>query len=67
MMKAEPKKKSTTGYAVSSDILEKWKEIGPYSVEMIQQSLQEKSNQLDGESAPLDYETLEVGQAKAQP
>jgi hypothetical protein len=36
MMNAEPKKKSTTGYAVSSDILEKWKEIGPYSVEMIQ-------------------------------
>ena len=39
-MKAEPKKKSTTGYAVSSDLLEKWKEIGPMTVEMIEQGLE---------------------------
>jgi hypothetical protein len=35
-MKTEPKKKSTTGYAVSGDLLDKWREIGPITVDMIE-------------------------------
>ena len=66
-MKAEPKKKSLTGFSVNNDLLEQWKKIGALTVDEIEKGLQEKSDQLDGDSAEIEYETLELGTSKTQP
>jgi|TARA_B110001450_G_C17419706_1_gene399333 hypothetical protein len=63
-MKAEPKKKSLTGFSVNNDLLEQWKKIGALTVDEIEKGLQEKSDQLDGDSAEIEYETLELGTSK---
>ena len=35
IMKAEPKKKSLTGFSVNNDLLEQWKKLGALSVDEI--------------------------------
>lgn len=67
MMKAEPKKKSLAGFSVNNDLLEQWKKIGALTVEDIQKGLEERSDQLNGDSAEIEYESLDIGSSKAQP
>ena len=67
IMKAEPKKKSITGFSVNNDLLEQWKKVGALTVDEIEKGLQEKSDQLNGDSAEIDYENLEIGSSKAVP
>jgi|TARA_B110000285_G_C15089610_1_gene598312 hypothetical protein len=67
IMKAEPKKKSLTGFSVNNDLLEQWKKLGALSVDEIEKGLQEKSDQLDGNSAEIEFENLEIGSSKTQP
>ena len=67
MMKAEPKKKSLAGFSVNNDLLEQWKKIGALTVEDILKGLDERSDQLNGDSAEIEYESLDIGSSKAQP
>lgn len=41
LMTDEPKKRSSTGYAISDDLRVKWKQLGPLTVEDIERHLHE--------------------------
>jgi len=43
------------------------KKLGALSVDEIEKGLQEKSDQLDGNSAEIEFENLEIGSSKTQP
>jgi hypothetical protein len=40
-MADEPKKRSSTGYAISDDLRVKWKQLGPLSVDQIERHIHE--------------------------
>lgn len=66
LMSEEPKRRSSTGYAISDELRSKWKRLGPLTVDMIDKHL---SDWADENSTPpeVDYEGLTIGQSKAQP
>ena len=61
LMTDEPKKRSSTGYAISDDLRLKWKQLGPLSVEDIERHLHEWAEEQDADSAQIDYSGLDIG------
>ena len=49
LMTDEPKKRSSTGYAISDDLRLKWKQLGPLSVEDIERHLHEWAEEQDAD------------------
>jgi len=67
IMKTEPKQKSLAGFSVNNELLEQWNKIGAMTVEDIEKKLKEWANDLNGNSAEIEYESLGIGSSKAQP
>jgi|TARA_B110000285_G_scaffold166531_1_gene186057 uncharacterized small protein (DUF1192 family) len=60
-MTDEPKKRSSTGYAISDDLRVKWKQLGPLSVDEIEKHIHEWAEEADAENAQIDYSGLDIG------
>ena len=60
-MRDEPKKRSSTGYAISDDLRVKWKQLGPLTVDDIEKHIHEWAEEADADSAQIDYSGLDIG------
>ena len=60
LMNEEPKRRSSTGYAISDELRSKWKKLGPLTVELIEKHL---SDWADVNNLPpdIEYENLTIG------
>jgi hypothetical protein len=55
LMAEEPKRRSSTGYAISDDLRGKWKRLGPLTVDMIQKHLNDWG---DEDATEIEFDDL---------
>lgn len=61
LMRDEPSKRSSTGYAISDDLRVKWKQLGPLTVDDIEKHIHEWAEEADADSAQIDYSGMDIG------
>jgi hypothetical protein len=59
-MSEEPKRRSSTGYAISDDLRGKWKTLGPLTMDLIEKHLSDWAD-VNGQNSDIEFENLTVG------
>ena len=59
-MNEEPKRRSSTGYAISDELRSKWKKLGPLTVDLIEKHLSDWAD-INNQPPDIEYENLTIG------